>query len=256
MKFYLGTHRANWLEQVNVPLFVSHRQLAERKRLPIALTGWALDSGAFSELLLHGEWRTGRDSYVRAVRRYKRHIGHLEWVAPQDWMCEPFMLNRTGRTVDDHQHRTVDNYALLRSEAPDLPFIPVLQGWTIDDYLRCVDLYGEWGIDLHAAPLVGLGSVCRRQDSAEIEDLVRTLAETGLSLHGFGVKTEGAARYSGWLTSADSMAWSYAARYSPPLPGCPHKGCANCPLFALRWRERVLWMIRHQQERLDFGGVA
>ncbi|MEV6227889.1 ATP-binding cassette domain-containing protein [Saccharopolyspora shandongensis] len=47
--------------------------------------------------------------------------------------------------------------------------------------------------------------------------------------------------YGSHLHSADSMAWSYAARRSPRLPGCTaHKNCANCPRFAFHWRERVL----------------
>ncbi|SDZ53048.1 hypothetical protein SAMN05216215_10913 [Saccharopolyspora shandongensis] len=60
-------------------------------------------------------------------------------------------------------------------------------------------------------------------------------------MHGFGIKTSGLRDYGSHLHSADSMAWSYAARRSPRLPGCTaHKNCANCPRFAFHWRERVL----------------
>jgi len=52
-----------------------------------------------------------------------------------DWMSEPIMLAKTGLTVAVHQARTVANYLALRDLAPDLPFIPVLQGWRLDDYL-------------------------------------------------------------------------------------------------------------------------
>ena len=47
-------------------------------------------------------------------------------------MCEPFMLAKTGLTVAEHQARTVANYLELRSLAPELPFVPVLQGWSLD----------------------------------------------------------------------------------------------------------------------------
>ncbi len=50
-------------------------------------------------------------------------------------MCEPQIVARTGLSVREHQERTVANYLTLRSIAPDLPFIPVLQGWRIADYL-------------------------------------------------------------------------------------------------------------------------
>jgi hypothetical protein len=39
------------------------------------------------------------------------------------------------------------------------------------------------------------------------------------------------------------MAWSFAARYRAPLPGCTHVTCANCARFALAWREDVVASI-------------
>lgn len=61
--FYLGTSEVRWLGQANVPLFISHRRLAPRKSFPRALTGWALDSGGFTELSMYGEWRTTARDY-------------------------------------------------------------------------------------------------------------------------------------------------------------------------------------------------
>jgi len=62
--FYLGSHLDGWLAHVGVRLFVSHRGLARRNTLPKARTGWALDSGGFSELSLYGGWRTTPEEYV------------------------------------------------------------------------------------------------------------------------------------------------------------------------------------------------
>jgi hypothetical protein len=251
MMFYLGTHQTSWLgsEAVGVPLFVSYRRLSARRRLPVAAAPWALDSGSFTELNEVGRWETTEAEYVTAVRRYADEIGQLAWAAPMDWMCEPFVTARTGLTVEQHQANTVDNYVRLRSMAPDLPFIPVLQGWTMADYLRCVDLYGAAGVDLTAEPLVGIGSVCRRQNTGEVADIMARIAGLGVALHGFGVKTVGLTHYGSSLASADSLAWSYRARRSPPLPGCTHKSCANCPRFALAWRERVLRRLQSEQLR-------
>ncbi len=75
-------------------------------------------------------------------------------------------------------------------------------------------------------------------------------------MHGFGVKTGGLHLYGHLLTSADSMAWSYAARHLPALPGCTgHKNCANCLAYATRWRTRVLgrYAARGQQASLFDG---
>jgi hypothetical protein len=33
------------------------------------------------------------------------------------------------------------------------------------------------------------------------------------------------------------------AAFSHPLPGCAQRNCANCPRYALLWRERLLRRI-------------
>jgi hypothetical protein len=214
-RFYLGTHEPSWLARTQTPLFLSHRRLAGRVRLPRARAPWALDSGGFTELSQYRGWQTRPAAYVSAVRRYAEEIGELRWTAPQDWMCEPAMLAKTGLTVAEHQRRTVANYLDLRALAPDLPFVPVLQGWTLPDYLRCVGLYARAGVDLVGLPLVGLGSVCRRQSGSEIQVVVEELTPLGLRLHGFGVKTAGLGRYAEHLVSADP--WHGATtRAGPP----------------------------------------
>lgn len=254
--FYLGTHLANWLGVVDVPLFVSRNRLAGRKKLPRALGAWALDSGSFTELRQHGRWRTTAAEYVAEVRRFADEVGNLAWAAPMDWMCEPFMLANTGLSVAEHQQRTVDNYRRLRDLAPDLPFVPVVQGWTLHDYQRCVDAYEAAGVDLAAVPTVGVGSVCRRQSTGEIALIVTSLAARGLRLHGFGVKTLGLAKYAPYLASADSMAWSYHGRRTQPCRHGRAKSEANCLPFALAWRERILRALNGPTQPYLWEAVA
>jgi len=238
--FYLGTHILSWTQQTEVPLMVSHRRLANRRRLSKALGPVVIDSGGFSELTMYGCWRTPEQVYAEAVERYVEALGTVVWAAPQDWMCEPEMIAKTGLDVRQHQARTVANYLRLRESWPDLPFIPVLQGWTIADYWHCVDMYESAGVRLDRLPVVGVGSVCRRQNSEFAERLFRELHTSGISCHAFGVKTTGLARYGQYIASSDSLAWSYGARRSAPIVGHSHKNCANCLVYALRWRERVI----------------
>ncbi|MGW5569787.1 deazapurine DNA modification protein DpdA family protein [Nocardia thailandica] len=262
MRFFLGTHRPHWLAETGVPMFVSDRQLRRYKTLPRARGPWALDSGGFTELSSHGSWDQGPTpaEYVGRIRRYARDVGNLAFAAPQDWMVEPAILAGgqfagmhfagTGLSVPEHQRRTVDNFLALRDLAPDLPIIPVLQGWTTGDYLRCADVYAANGVELDSAPIVGLGSVCRRQATSEAAEIIAAVVEAipGIRIHGFGIKTAGLAAYGQFLDSADSMAWSFRARRSEPLPGCPHRSCTNCRRFATQWREHVLDAISAGQD--------
>lgn len=253
MLFYLGVHEPVWLERAGFPLMVSYRRLARRKRLPYAAAPWALDSGGFTELSIHGGWTIPTEAYAAAVDLYATQIGQLDWAAPQDWMCEPWITRQTGLSVAEHQHRTIANYLALRALAPHLPFVPVLQGWRLDDYHHHADAYHAAGVDLANQRVVGLGSVCRRQATSQIARLAGELSDRGIALHGFGVKAHGLAGYAHDLRSADSMAWSYRARRSRPLPDCRHRSCANCLAYATGWRERlVAGLPTHQQLRIGY----
>jgi hypothetical protein len=243
VRFYLGTHELAHMERTDVPLFVSRRRLERRRRLPEPRGPWALDSGGFSELSMYGAWQTTAEQYAVEVRRWNDGMPGLQWAACMDWMTEPWILEKTGLSVADHQRRTIDSLHRLRDLEPGLPWAPVLQGWTLRDYLRHVEMYEAAGVDLRAEPVVGVGSVCRRQHTSEVAGIIGTLAGLGLRLHGFGLKTSGLARVARLLASADSMAWSSHARRRPALPGCTHRSCANCLRYALRWRENVLSKI-------------
>lgn len=239
-RFYLGAHQPSWLARTTVPLFVSHTTLSPRKSLPRATCVWAEDSGGFSEVSRHGGYRTPPRPYASNVRRHIDEIGNLQWAAIQDWMCEPFVLAKTGLTVHEHQQRSVHSYLDLMSIAPDVPWTPVLQGWEEDDYLRHIDMYTAAGVDLRALPVVGIGSVCRRQGTTGAVHLLLRITAEGLRLHGFGLKTTALKQLAPFFASADSMAWSFGARREKKRCGTPSATCANHLHEALRWREDVI----------------
>lgn len=247
MKLYLGTHEPYWIGRSTVPLFASLERMSPRDRFPHrpALGGWALDSGGFSRLQ-QGGWNMSPMAYLEKVYELADRCPGMEWAAPQDWMCEPGAINATGRTVAEHQILTVENYCWLREIDERRLIIPVLQGWEPGDHLHCRDLYLAWGVDLATEPLVGVGTICRRQATSEIHGIIRDLAAEGLALHGFGVKVRGLNLYGELLTSCDSLAWSYRAR-SHALHGggklCEtgtHCRCNNCFEWAHMWHSRIV----------------
>lgn len=245
MIFYLGTHIATWLSKVSFPLFISRRIIYKRKTFPRALGRWCLDSGGFSELSMYGTWVTPPTQYAQEVRRFRDEIGKMDWAAIQDWMCEPHIIKNTGLSVKIHQERTIQSYLTLNELAPDLPWIPVLQGFVLADYLEHIQMYLSSGIDLFSQKTVGVGSICRRQKTREAETIIHTLYTEGLrTIHAFGYKKVGVRNSFRYLQSADSMAWSFAGRRSPPLPGHTHLNCANCLEFAEIWRKEVLEYIK------------
>lgn len=257
MRFYLGTHKGGWLGRLDVPLCVSYRTLARRRRMPRARAPWLLDSGGYTELALYGEWRTPPEVYLARVQRFAAEIGQLAAATVQDWLCIPPLLAKTERTIEEHQRETVQSYYFLRRSDDEIPWLPVVQGYELPEYLRHVEMYRASGVDLATLPLVGVGSIAGRQSTPEAAGIVRALAELGLRLHGFGlrlhgfgVQPEGLRTLRPYLASADSMAWSARARRRPPLTGCRHASCSNCARYALQWRRRVDAAIAEYQPAL------
>lgn len=213
MLFYPGLHHPG--DARHFPrACVSVRALA-RRRKPLGCDEVLLDSGAFTEINLHGGYRFPVREYADEIRRL-HGAGAVKIIAAvsQDYMCEPFMLAKTGLTVEDHQRLTIERYDALVAENLPVPVMPVLQGYAPSDYVRHLKAYGN---RLEAGAWVGVGSVCKRNGRPEqVLDVLYAIKteRPDLRLHGFGVK-QTSLQHPGvreLLYSADSMAWSYAAR--------------------------------------------
>jgi hypothetical protein len=267
----VGAHHPEWLARSDASLCVSVSSLRDRiftgkRRAPIprAKVPWICDSAGFTEISTYGRWRWSAKEHADFVVRASDDIGKMAWASPQDWMCEPWVVNGgsfyergrrirfpgTGLKVKDHQRRTVDNLLELRALAPTIRWTPVLQGWSLGEYLDCLEMYDLAGLDLRKEPVVGIGSVCRRQGTLGASLIISHLAEVErLKIHGFGFKVSGLEVSWDNMVSADSMAWSLEARYSAPLPGHTHQRCNNCLENALLWREDVLVRLTEARAR-------
>jgi hypothetical protein len=244
-----------------VPVLVSYGRLRDAKTLPAASAPWVLDSRGFTELSRHGRWTIPAEQYAADVRRYADEIGHLQWVAPQDWPASAAMLARTGLTEADHQARTVASVVQLRGMLPGQDVLPVLTGTDAAGYARMIGMYAAVGIDV-TAELVGVGALVGRTP-AETADIIRTLHAAGVRrMHGFGVKGRALDLIGPLLESVDSAAWSLEARHGAGR--CTHglaKHERNCPAAAKAWgagqtRRAEAAAAHGVQEMLPFGQAA
>lgn len=112
--------------------------------------------------------------------------------------------------------------SVIASMAP--PPVPVLQGWSVSDYLKSLDLLNEvwsrWEPWLAPPALIGIGSVCRRNLHDPKHGLYAVLAALegrlppGAKVHLFGVKGAALERVKmmPWVAGFDSMAFDCGAR--------------------------------------------
>jgi hypothetical protein len=213
MKFYIGLHHVGDARHFDRAC-LSIRALKGRKK-PIDCPDVLVDSGAFTELNLHGKYRHQPEEY--AVELWRLHDGgivNIRAAVAQDYMCEPFILAKTGMTVAEHQRLTIDRFERVRLHAPPFHIMPVLQGYEPGEYAAHIKQYGRL---LAPGMWVGVGSVCKRNSNpAQIVAVLSAIhaARPDLRLQGFGIKKTALknADVRRLLYSADSMAWSYHAR--------------------------------------------
>jgi hypothetical protein len=229
LKFFTGLHQPSDARHFDAA-FVSVNRLRTRKA-PMQVGDWIMDSGAFTEISTHGHYRHTVAEYAAEIRRWSTNgSGRLLAAVAQDWMCEPWIVAKTGLSVEQHQVLTVERFdELRRQDTAGTYVLPVLQGYAPDDYVRHLEMYGA---RLAHGAWVGVGSVCKRNgDPRAIAAVLLAIkqARPDLMLHGFGLKTTALADplVRSMLHTADSMAWSFHAR----------KNGRN----ANDWREAVRW---------------
>ena len=238
MKFYVGMHMPSKADKVE-RAFVSVNVIKNRKSgFPVG--DWIMDSGAFTTIAKHGYYPEPVKAYADQIRRWKNN-GNLVAAVSQDYMCEDIMLKKTGLTIEDHQRLTIERYDALVAEKTGVYIMPVLQGYSPQSYVDHLKMYGD---RLAEGAYVGVGSVCKRNASpSSIVQVLKAIkgVRPDLRLHGFGVKTTALA----WeevrdnLESADSMAWSFAARWE--------KGNSNDWNDAVKFQNK----IKNQQVQLS-----
>jgi hypothetical protein len=212
MIFYVGLHHPGDAKHFQ-RAFISINTIRTRRK-PIETASWIMDSGAFTEISTHGAYRTDPADYAEQINRWAESPNPPIAAVSQDYMCEPFITEKTGLSVPDHQRLTVERYDAIRPRLAGAYLMPVLQGFTPAEYVQHLDDYGS---RIAEGAWVGVGSVCKR--NTNVGSVVTILAaikreRPDIRLHGFGLKItalrEGAIR--DLLATADSMAWSYRAR--------------------------------------------
>lgn len=175
-----------------------------------------LDSAGFVATAHYGGLPWTIEAYIELAASFP-----FRRFASIDYCCEAEIahdrtevLERISRTIATNRQC----YALARDYGIHHRFMPVLQGRTPADYLRCADALSHL---IDTQEFIGIGSMCRRPIHGEqgllavITSLVDTLPST-TRFHLFGVK--GAAipwlkPFGDRIASIDSQAWGVTARF-------------------------------------------
>ncbi|WP_338929217.1 hypothetical protein WDZ11_22270 (plasmid) [Roseomonas mucosa] len=174
----------------------------------------ALDSAGFVAMARYGFYPWPVSDYIALAA-----AASWRWFSAMDLCVEP-QIARDEAEVLDRIAGTVRLYGECLRMAGDRGIadrlVPVVQGWRPDHYLRCLDRLPDIG----HVPLLGVGSVCRRQTGGPdgvlrvVDTLDRALGDAPARLHLYGVKSEAmhALREHPRVASVDSQAYGQTAR--------------------------------------------
>lgn len=176
----------------------------------------------------------------------------FRWFASMDLCVEPEVAPDRDAVLDRIAGTANLNmlcWRLARDAGIENRLMPVIQGWRPDEYRRCLDL-----VPVDGAPLIGVGSMCRRHLAGEtgiiacVEAIDRHLGDHRARLHLFGLKGPAAAalRRHPRIASLDSQAYGVRARRV-----AYEEGISKTDTFLADMMER--WYVK-LTDRLDAPG--
>lgn len=158
------------------------------KRFPRLAGARFLDCGGFTLLNRYGEYPFSVVNYANLIVALRP-----DKYATMDYPCEPEISRSLDlMTNTERIAATVANALALAEWERQLPgqMVPVIQGYTLDEYQYCIDLYRRAGL---IRDYMAVGSMCRRISTPELNDLIPGIYQAARRagcqrLHFFGLK--------------------------------------------------------------------
>jgi hypothetical protein len=174
------------------------------------IAGLAIDSGGFTAARKWGRYPWTHQQYIDWIRAESRDVP-LDWCAVMDYACERDVDRGIYATNRDRIKATIRNDRALRALAPDLPWLSVLQGNTLEESALDLALRRRIGL---LFPYMGIGSICRRVGSEAAAVLAwygPRLPATRYHAFGLDIRTFDARDAAYFLCASwDSYSWTWA----------------------------------------------
>ena len=223
---------------------ISKYFIASRFELPNSVERVILDSGGYSFYMKYGKYPFDLEKYIELVYLIQDQ-SPLFKVAILDYPCEPKLDRHRPMTNKERIDKTISNAVECFQADRKIPWLPVIQGYEIDEYSSCIDQYKDVGIK---SDYWAIGSLCSRKgQKMKIRNIVSSIVEyTGdVKLHSFGLTLSYLSdpQIFNSIYSTDSSSWNYRARTMAEKPEMIRKHLAKINL---------LYCKLHQTSLLDF----
>lgn len=163
----------------------------ERKRFRVTrppadwVSSICIDSGGFTAAKRWGKYPWSVGQYADFIGEVSRDVV-LDFAAIMDYACEPSVNREVYRSNKERIKATIRNETECMRVAPDLPWLPVLQGDNQTE--RAFDIAIRRRIGMLPAGYAGIGSVCGRGRAGAVETILFYRDQLpGIKFHCFGM---------------------------------------------------------------------
>lgn len=174
-----------WNRRINIMISAGHYWKKHKFKMPIVYESFSnlfIDSGGFQLIGKFGEYPFTTDDYVSFVNKISP-----DYCATLDYPCDGLdrIMPHIKLTNKERIERTVNNSISILDHDVDAKVIPVIQGYSLDEYQYCLDRLKEQGL---MRGRMAVGSVCIRKRKQEVKDILRLIRKcTSAKLHVFGL---------------------------------------------------------------------
>lgn len=195
-RFYFTCHPSDFLRGrlirgCRIMLVASAHWDNERKRFRVTrppadwVSSICIDSGGFTAARRWGRYPWSVQQYADFVAAVSRDVA-LDFCAIMDYACEPSVNREIYRSNKERIKATIRNESECFRVAPDLPWLPVLQGDTLEE--RAFDIAIRRRMGMLPGEHAGIGSMCGRGRAGAVETILFYRDQLpGVKFHCFGM---------------------------------------------------------------------
>ena len=231
----LSSDKSRGMYKKSLNLLTSYSQIYKQPKkllhIPKNCKRLIIDSGAYDFIIKKkGEYPYEPKEYFNDILNLSdKRIILLDYLVTMDLICNPVISKIEHKNNLKKIRKTIENTIkldrLFEHENPNFRLMPVIQGYSVEEYEKCAQLLIDSNIMISKKSsdfLVGIGSLANRTKVGEIKAVLKAISDKfsdndykNIGIHLFGVRLNAIKDHevAQRISSFDSFSWTFPYRF-------------------------------------------
>ena len=231
----LGSDKYRGKFKKSLNLLTSYSQIYKQPKgrlsIPKNCKRLIIDSGAYDFIIKRkAEYPyEPKEYFIDILNLFNNGVIPLDYLVTMDLICNPLNNKTEHKNNLKKIRKTIENTKkldqLFEQEDPKFKLMPVIQGYSVEEYEMCVKYLIESNILISKKSsdfLVGIGSLANRKKVSEIKAVVKAVSRKfsendykNIKLHLFGISLNAIKNHeiAQKIVSFDSFSWTFPYRF-------------------------------------------